>query len=166
MVPSDFNKELDSYLSSRRAVYGLGLEYKKKQHTKSEKPLWRQLFSRTYTRNDHLSYQPVAEDVKMMEDELEELETVEEEIEEVRENIISRFLRRLRQEKEPVEDELLEVGESKPFLDSEVISVVKILNRQLEKLPPKEMREFKTSSDFLTYKQFLEKYELIKRKQE
>ena len=50
----------------------------------------------------------------------------------------------------------------RPMLDEDVKEVLKRLHIWIERLPNREMREFKISEDFELYKALLKKYGLIK----
>jgi hypothetical protein len=107
----------------------------------------------------------VAEELEELEDDVEEIDETIEELEEVREGFITRFLQTMRlarRTQQPLtNDELLE--EVVPIMDEDVKEVLKILHRWLEKLPPQELKAFKTSQDFSKYKDILEKYDLIRK---
>jgi len=57
-------------------------------------------------------------------------------------------------------------GEDGPGVDQDLKEVLKVTHKWIEKLPPAKIKEFKESSDFLMYKDILEKYGLIKKKGE
>lgn len=105
------------------------------------------------------------ETVKELEAEEAELEEVEEEIgelEERREGILMRFFNTLRGSRKSAEVYEDDVLEDVPLADEDVKEVLKRLHVWIEKLPNREMREFKISEDFEMYKSLLKKYGLIK----
>ena len=101
--------------------------------------------------------------VKQMEDELEEVEDEIGELENRQESLLSRFLRAIRGTPSVDDDEPMQ--ELIPVIDEDVKEVLKRLHSWIEKLPNRELREFKTSEDFELYLAVLEKYELIKKKE-
>lgn len=105
------------------------------------------------------------QELETMEDELEEVETEIETLEEKREGLLERFLNlmrgsRAKRRKEDAEELLEEV---QTVIDEDVKETLKALHKWLERLPNRDMREFKVSDDFQKYKLVLEKYGLIKK---
>lgn len=103
----------------------------------------------------------VRKELEAEEAELEKVDAEVEVLEERRESLITRFLATLRGARRVREAD--DVLEDVPMLDEEVKEVLKRLHKWLEKLPNREMREFKVSDDFELYKQLLGKYGLIKK---
>lgn len=52
--------------------------------------------------------------------------------------------------------------ESEVYLDEDIKSTLKMLNKWISKLPAKHMKAFKASKDYEQYKDTLRKYQLIK----
>ena len=106
------------------------------------------------------------EKLEHMEDEIEEIDEDIEELEEKREGLVARFLQSMRlfRHKSPplTDDEILE--DVVPVIDEDVKETLKTLHKWLEKLPNNELRAFRVSDDFQSYKAILEKYGLIKEK--
>lgn len=103
----------------------------------------------------------VTKELEDEEDQLEEVEHEIEELEERREGLLERFLNTLRRSKQPKKEEF-DTLEEVPVLDEDVKEVLKRLHKWVEKLPNRQMREFKISEDFEMYKDLLKKYGLIK----
>jgi hypothetical protein len=99
------------------------------------------------------------EDLDDMEEDVEELE---EQIEEKKESIFKKLLNVFKTNpKDEVEefDEMLDLNE-------DVKEVIKILTNWIKQLPLDKLKEFKNSEDFQKYKEVLNNYNLIKKKQE
>ncbi len=118
------------------------------------------------SKNDDLDDLPpeVVEDVIEAEEHLEEIDEEVKELEDERESLLQRFLKLLRfSSRKKVVEEDFEVDVPPERLPDDVVDVIKRLHKWLEKLPNRDMRDFKTSEDFLKYKGLLEKYGLIKK---
>ncbi len=62
------------------------------------------------------------------------------------------------QDVEDIDDDM------EPLVEEEIKEVLKIQNKWLSKLSASKIKEFKESGDYNTYKEFLKKYKLIKKK--
>lgn len=107
--------------------------------------------------------EPASERIKAMEDELEEVEDEIDQLEDRQESLLSRFLRAIRGSPSVDDDEPMQ--ELVPVIDDDVKEVLKRMHFWIERLPNRDLREFKTSEDFELYRAVLEKYELIKKKE-
>lgn len=110
------------------------------------------------------------DEVEAIEEKEDELEEMEEELEERRESILQKIMFSLKLAKRKHDHELEEDFEEREEqvheLEEDVKNVLKIAHSWLEKLPPRAKKEFKTSNDFEKYKGILEKYGLVKPKEE
>ncbi len=153
---SDFNKELDDYLASRRVINNpdrksrnFSLFRRKKKVLNKEIP------------------EKVVEEMEEIEEEIKELdEDFEDDYDvEKREGLLARFFRLLRGiPGTPGIPEKPEEDLGTPELDEEVKEVLKISFYWLNKLPPQKMKEFKNSGDFELCKDLLIKYGLAREK--
>lgn len=106
------------------------------------------------------------QEIKEIEEDIGDLEAVEVEEEQKKEAVLSRMFSKLKGFFGPGKDDE-DFGEenSNPEampLDEELKEVLKITFKWVSKLPPEELKEFKSSPDFEKYKLVLKKYGLIK----
>lgn len=102
------------------------------------------------------------------EEEVKEIKQEEEELIQKRESLLTGFFNKINIfKRRPMES--VEVAEEevvkKPALDPQVVGVLKNLHKWLNELPPSKKKEFKNSSDFKDYKEVLEKYGLVRKKE-
>ncbi|MFH1506049.1 MAG: hypothetical protein ABIE94_03595 [archaeon] len=188
-----FNDDLGRYISSRRSDEKkmpdlFKFSFNKPKRNPEEKvpvmedhevvvepkePSWfQQVFGRK-----KLTDKEIEEAEELTPEEMKELEKVEEDIEEIereeevlqeeRENLLKRFLKKLRvfeSRHKPGEEEMVEeCGDAISIaMDEDVRETLKILHRWLERLPPHEIKQFKLSEDYIRYKDLLKRYNLIK----
>lgn len=104
------------------------------------------------------------------EEEVKEIKQEEEELVQKRESMLTGFFSKINVFKRKRMDDTADVPEEEiedvPTLDPDVIDVLKSMHAWLNELPPNKKREFKNSVDFKRYKEVLEKYGLVRKKQE
>jgi hypothetical protein len=104
------------------------------------------------------------------EEEVKEIRQEEEELVQKRENMLTGFFSKINVFKRKRMDDTADVPEEEiedvPTLDPDVIDVLKSMHAWLNELPPAKKRDFKAGSDFKKYKEVLEKYGLVRKKQE
>ena len=112
-------------------------------------------------------------EIEAIEDEETALEDMEEEFEGRREGLLSKLMRKLNIfkrggiddfDEEAFEAELEKESMRSSLVSEDVKEVLKIAHSWIEKLPDKQKKEFKSSSDFEKYKTILVKYGLVKEK--
>jgi len=121
--------------------------------------------------DEKLKLHAMEEEVEEIEDEEEQLHEMEEELEEKKSGILAGIMRMLglyRRSPDELEDEFEEdfEAEPQPVIDEDVKEVLKITHSWITKLSPRYLKAFKASDDFVQYKVILEKYGLIKGKDE
>lgn len=179
----DFNKSMDSYLSGVK-----GKEEKEKivskpkevklssdidiYEEKVKESFWKKLFSKnTISSSDEVEFEDLEDEtIEEAKVEYEELNKVEEKIEKRKESIFAKLFKKsyTKLNESDFDEDSVEVYDE--HKDSEEISTLKhelkilgIISYDLmRKLSPEEIKRFKLSEDFNTYKEILKKHNLIR----
>jgi hypothetical protein len=184
IAKDEFNMDLDKYIDKKRRGGTLGFKGTKSIFTRAERyeeTPRKQAFSfssvtrvfrkripgeEDIERRSHVrkkQEEPVKkEELEDMEYELKDIEEEEYELEAEREGLLKRFFKKLRIFNKAPEESLEEEYEEEPSVDEELREAIKILHKWIEKLPKKELNEFKNSPDFAKYKDALKKLKMIK----
>ena len=109
-------------------------------------------------------------DTAELDKELHELEREEEKLVQKEEGFFKRWFGR--KKKEPTSEEIAALTastvhkEEEPTLPEDAKEAIRTLHRWLEKLPTKRLEEFKNSEDFQHYKEVLQKYGMVRKREE
>lgn len=107
---------------------------------------------------------------KEIEEEIKEEKEFEEELKEIDQKPKKGFFQKIKQviffnkdEDDVIYEEIETQKEVKPDINEEIKEALKIQNRWLTRLSPKEIKRFKQSEDYTRYVEILEKHKLLKK---
>jgi hypothetical protein len=169
-VKQDFNNDLDSYISRRRAdrkPFEKTMQILKEKVKKSKEPYDEEpkqtgkismMFRKRIPTEEEVMHQKKTEK-KEIEELEEEDEVIAEEMEELdkKPGFFSKLFGKGKQD----EFEEEEVEQVDPEIET-LKDTIKILHSWLEKLPPEQVQKFRNSPDYEKYKEALRKLKLIK----
>ncbi|MBN1792431.1 hypothetical protein JW826_01985 [Candidatus Woesearchaeota archaeon] len=184
-----FNRDLDEYLSQRRQGSGSGLRIKfpvvfekepsygsPRRSSRSSYGGQEGLFDRLFVRKKDVkpvlraerSLERMKHEIDETEGEIEQLKEKEYTLESRREGLISGFFKSLFGSS-PSEDDTVDMSgmdlDDRPSLSPEVVEVLKISGRWLNKMDSRTKQEFRQSSDFERYKSYIDKMGLTRKKE-
>ncbi len=172
----DFNHDMDRYLGDRvqpkaRAKKKMkrvdDSEFESVDREFGKKSFLQRLFSPIFSQDkeDENSIREIDEIEAELDEGIHEVDPAQEEYYEESEpdrRPRMPFISRLKNMFSGSYDEYETYDEVAPDPEPDLINLLKIQQRWLDKLPADKKKEFKTSEDFKTYKEVLKKYELIK----
>jgi hypothetical protein len=160
---ANINREMDEYLAARK---GGGWNLFRRRPEGSAERLVREAKT-----EEHLSGEEMRK-LEAMQGKIEQVDTLEaqhpeafDELEEKRDGLMGKFFRFLRGSEQQHKGEEA-VAEMSERLDADVKQVLKKVHLWLEKLPADEKMRFRRSPEFVEYKALLQKYGLVKAKEE
>ena len=174
MEKSDFNRDMDRYISKRKKPLGYSFGFsikRKKSVTESPeekvygegKPGMSRLFSRKRVEERPMDVEKYEE----LEEELEDIEKKKlspEETEMRKEGVMKRFFKFFSIGEKEVEEEMVDEEIAAPEIADDVKEVLKLSLKWIEMLPSHKLRDFKGSPDFEKYKEVLLKYNVARKK--
>lgn len=150
---SDFNRDMDEYLSGRRQSY--------EDEGSSFMDTLREKFSKMKRKPREITIDDEEEVEETVQIEEVEDEDFDEPVSTPRRSLITwLFRRRSRPTFDEVDDDVIEPETENN--EEEYREAIKILHKWVEKLDPQTLNQFKRSEDFQKYKEVLTKLKLIK----